>query len=68
MSSKKEYLTKMRWRYRCAQGRGYKSRLIEELIALCGYSRKHAIKVLNKKGPWRVLKRPRRAREVKRVN
>ena len=48
MSSKKEYLAKMRWRYGRAQGRGYKSRLIEELMALCGYSRKHAIKVLNK--------------------
>jgi len=57
MSSKKEYLTKMRWRYGRAQGRGYKSRLIEELMALCGYSRKHAIKVLNKSGPSRVLRR-----------
>lgn len=57
MSSKKEYLVKMRWRYRRAQGRGYKSRLIEELMALCGYSRKHAIKLLNKSGPSRVLKR-----------
>lgn len=57
MSSKKEYLAKMRWRYGRAQGRGYKSRLIEELMALCGYSRKHAIKVLNKSGPSRVLKR-----------
>jgi hypothetical protein len=35
MSSKKEYLAKMRWRYGRAQGRGYKSRLIEELMALC---------------------------------
>lgn len=32
-------------------------RLIEELMALCGYSRKHAIKVLNKSGPSRVIKR-----------
>ena len=56
MSSKKEYLAKMRWRSGRAQGRGYKSRLIEELVALCGYSRKHAIKVLNKSGPSRVLK------------
>ena len=42
MRSKKKYLARMRWRYERAQGRGYKSRLIEELVALCGYSRKHA--------------------------
>jgi hypothetical protein len=57
MESKKEYLAKMRWRYGHARGRRYKSRLIEELIALCGYSRKHAIKRLNRRGGPRVLKR-----------
>src|SRR5437867_5281779 len=50
MESKREYLAKMRWRYAHARGRRYKSRLIEELIALCGYSRKHAIKRLNRRG------------------
>src|SRR5213076_1898990 len=57
MESKREYLAKMRWRYARAQGRCYKSRLIEELIALCGYSRKHAIKVLKRRGAPRVLKK-----------
>lgn len=57
MRSKREYLQKMRWRYARAQGRGYKSRLIEELVALCAYSRKHAIKLLNRRGSPRVLKR-----------
>jgi hypothetical protein len=57
MESKREYLGKMRWRYGRARGRRYKSRLIEELIALCGYSRKHAIKLLNRRGGPRVLKR-----------
>ena len=57
MESKREYLAKMRWRYARAQGRCYKSRLIEELIALCGYSRKHAIKVLKWRGAPRVLKK-----------
>ena len=57
MRSKREYLGKMRWRYRRAQGRGYKSRLIEELVAVCGYSRKHAISLLNGRGGPRVLKR-----------
>ena len=47
----------MRWRYAHTHGRRYKSRLIEELIAVCGYSRKHAIKLLNKRGVPRVLKR-----------
>jgi hypothetical protein len=71
MRSKREYLQRMRWRYGRAQGRGYKSRLIEELVALCGYSRKHAIKLLNQSGPSRVLKRsgPKRtyAEEVRLV-
>jgi len=57
MRSKREYLGKMRWRYRRAKGRGYKSRLIEELVAVCGYSRKHAISLLNGRGGPRVLKR-----------
>src|SRR5437867_8960014 len=57
MESKREYLAKMRWRYARAQGRCYKSRLIEELIALCGYSRKHAIKVLKRRGAPRALKK-----------
>jgi hypothetical protein len=57
MSSTREYLAKMRWRYAQAQARGYKSRLIEELVGLCGYSRKHAIKLLNKRAAPRVLKR-----------
>jgi hypothetical protein len=56
MRGKKEYLAKMRWRYGRAQRRG-KSRLIEELVALCGYSRKHAISLLNGRGRPRVLQR-----------
>ena len=56
MESKREYLAKMRWRHAHARGRRYKSRLIEELMALCGYSRKHAIKVLNRRGAPRVLR------------
>ena len=57
MESKREYLCKMRWRYAHARGRRYKSRLIEELMAVCGYSRKHAIKVLKRRGGPRALKR-----------
>ena len=57
MESKREYLAKMRWRYAHAHGRRYKSRLIEELVAVCGYSRKHAIKLLKRRVGPRVLKK-----------
>ena len=57
MESKREYLGKMRWRYAQARGRRYKSRLIEELVAVCGYSRKYAIKLLRRRAGPRVLKR-----------
>jgi hypothetical protein len=43
MSSRKEYLEKMRARYGRAQGRKYKTRLVDEVVALCGYDRKHVI-------------------------
>jgi hypothetical protein len=57
MESKREYLAKMRWRYAHAHGRRYKSRLIGELVAVCGYSCKHAIKLLKRRGGPRVLKK-----------
>jgi hypothetical protein len=57
MRSNREYLEKMRWRYARAQRRSYKSRLVEQLVALCGYSRKHAIGLLNGRGGPRLLKR-----------
>ncbi len=57
MRSNREYPEKMRWRYAWAQRRRYKSRLVEELVALCGYSRKHAIGLLNGRGGPRLLKR-----------
>ena len=57
MSSRKEYLEKMRARYGRAQGRKYKTRLIEEVVALCGYDRKHVIKLLRAGPVVRVLKR-----------
>jgi hypothetical protein len=42
ITTKRAYLQKMHWRYAWAQRRRYKSRLIEELLVLYGYSRKHA--------------------------
>jgi len=49
-NSKKEILLKMRERYR-GRGREGRSRLIDELCEMCGYERKHAIKLLNGKRP-----------------
>ena len=46
--SRKEYLAKMRWRYG-QRGREGKSRLLDEFCDVCGYDRKHAIKLLNAK-------------------
>lgn len=57
MSSRKEYVEKMRARYGRAQGRKYKTRLIEEVVALCGYDRKHVIKLLRGRSGPRLLKR-----------
>lgn len=45
--SRKEYLAKMRWRY-AQRGREGKSRLLDEFCAVCGYDRKHAIKLLGR--------------------
>lgn len=71
MSSRKEYVEKMRARYGRAQGRKYKTRLIEEVVALCGYDRKHVIKLLRARPVARVLKRsgpaPRYGPEVRTV-
>src|SRR5215213_2391578 len=57
MSSRKEYVEKMRARYGRAQGRKYKTRLIEEVVALCGYERKHVIKLLRARASPRLLTR-----------
>lgn len=48
LESCKEVLVKMQERY---EGRGKKGRsaLVDEVVALCGYSRKHAFKVLGKR-------------------
>ncbi len=42
-----------RWRQRYAnRGREGKSRLIDEMVEDFGYSRKHAIKLLNARAGW----------------
>ena len=49
-NSKREVLLKMRERY-VGRGREGRSKLIQEVCELCGYDRKHAIKLLNGKLP-----------------
>lgn len=44
--SKREYLEAIRERYRQA-GRGYKRRILDEFCGVCGYHRKHAIRLLH---------------------
>ena len=48
-TSKREYLTKIKDRYRHA-GRKYKKLILDEFCKICGYHRKHAIRVLNQDG------------------
>lgn len=44
--SKNEYVEKMRFRYQ-SRGRAGKSKLLDELEEVCGFTRKHAIKLMN---------------------
>ena len=44
--SRKEYISVQKRRYRRA-GKAYKTRLLDEVCAVCGYERKYAIKLLN---------------------
>lgn len=61
--ARREYVRAMRKRYRAAVGRKERSKLLDELVKVGGYTRKHAITVLNtserrKKSPGK--KRPGR--------
>lgn len=47
--SKREYLARIKDRYRHANRQG-KARILEEFCAVCGYHRKHAIRLLNADG------------------
>ena len=47
--SREEYVRKMRERYE-GRGREGRSRLLDELCAVCGYDRKHAIKLMRPGG------------------
>lgn len=53
--SKREYLAKIKDRYRHAGRRG-KSRILDEFCAVCGHHRKHAIRLLGQDGRTRKKK------------
>jgi hypothetical protein len=57
--SKREYVAAIMGRYLRA-GREYKRRILDEFCAVCGYHRKHAIRLLNRRpgGPKRKPGRP----------
>ena len=48
--SNKEYLNEMRSRYRAA-GKQDQTKLLDEMVQICGFNRKYLIRVLNKKPP-----------------
>jgi hypothetical protein len=51
-TSKHEYLEKIRNRYAKA-GRKYKKKILDEFCSVCGFHRKHAIRVLNQRASVR---------------
>lgn len=53
--SKREYLARIKDRYRRASKEG-KTRILDEFCAVCGHHRKHAIRLLNKDGRTRKKK------------
>ena len=59
LSSRREYLSIVIQRYKKAQRKGEKSRIIDEVVDVLGYNRKYAIQVLNKPIQERKEKRKR---------
>lgn len=55
--SRREYLEDMRLRYR-QFGRAVKSKIIDEVCEVCGYHRKHAIRLLNHKPGAAAARKP----------
>ena len=58
--SKREYLARIKDRYRHANRKG-KSRILDEFCSVCGYHRKHAIRLLGSDGRRRRRKPGRRS-------
>lgn len=65
VKARREYVEAMRKRYRVAKGRMAKGALLDELVRVVGYDRKHAITLMNQtpgKRPGTGRKRPGRPR------
>ncbi|MDP3058745.1 MAG: hypothetical protein Q8N36_04745 [bacterium] len=60
LSSRREYLPTMVARYKKAKGRSEKTMIVDEVVAVLGYHRKYAIKVLKETKPRRADKRKRK--------
>jgi hypothetical protein len=60
VASKREYVKAMRKRYQAAAGRQERGELLDELVEVGGYSRKHAIALMNKAPPERPVRRKKR--------
>lgn len=68
MTSKREYVKAMRERYQAARGRRARGELLDELVEVAGYTRKHAITLMNQKpsaARGRRKKRPGRPRSYR---
>lgn len=61
-SARREYVRDVQTKYRMAQGRKAKGRILKEVVENLGVHRKHAIRLLNGAAP--SLERPFRVREV----
>ena len=57
LSAKREALARIHGRYQRA-GRPHKTRILDEFCATCGYHRKAALRLLNRRLPSAPLKRP----------
>lgn len=62
LPSRRELLSSLAPRYKCA-GKSEKARILDELVATCGYNRKYAITVLHKPPPSKPAKRRVRSRK-----
>lgn len=60
LNSRREYLSIVKERYRKAQSKTQKSRIIDEVVSVTGYNRKYAIQVLNNPSYGTKDKRKRR--------
>ncbi|MDZ7801292.1 MAG: hypothetical protein U5K81_10945 [Trueperaceae bacterium] len=60
MTSKREYVKTMRKRYGAASGRKERSDLLDELVNVAGYTRKHAISLMNQRTPRKPTSRGKR--------